>query len=267
MAALIREQDVDYNDIKSVLNYIVQQVNNGQDLVIDFTKKRSYRGSSYYHEDIKYKRALLDIATALVKRGEDYTEMYFKNAVRAHHNRPEDNEYLNYYDDFLPEYIGDHRTAPKTTHYEFTFMIGSKKTTLHYSNKPAFYDDHEVYFSNNDPDSWPEKMNDIGNMGKEALNEISLAHIALVNQMFSDKESGVALFEGIDKKLDGRASENIGERILNFAGLPIEGHKKTRKSSEKSKKSSRKKKSPGTRKSSEKSRKSQRKTKNSQGKK
>ena len=123
MAALIREQDVDYNDIRSVLNYIVQQVNNGQDLVIDFTKKRSYRGSSYYHEDIKYKRALLDIATALVKRGEDYTEMYFKNAVRAHQSMPE-NEGGNY-NDFLEEYIG--RTAPKTTHYELTFMIGSKK--------------------------------------------------------------------------------------------------------------------------------------------
>lgn len=254
MAALIREQDVDYNDIKSVLNYIVQQVNNGQDLVIDFTKKRSYRGSSYYHEDIKYKRALLDIATALVKRGEDYKEMYFKNAVRAHHNMPEENEELNYYDDFLPEYIGDRRTAPKPTHYELTFMIGSKKTTLHYSNKPAFYDDHEIYFSNNDPDAWPKKMDDIDNMRKEALNEISLAHIALVNQMFSDTESGVALFEGIDKKLDGRASENIGKRILNFAGLPIGGNKKTRKS-------------PGTRKSQKKSRKSQRKTKNSQGKK
>ena len=264
MAALIREQDVDYNDIRSVLDYVVQKVNNGQDLVIDFTKKRSYRGSSYYHEDIKYKRALLDIATALVKRGEDYTEMYFKNAVRAHHNRPEENEELNY-NDFLEEYIG--RTAPKTTHYELTFMIGSKKTTLHYSNKPAFSGDHGIYFSNNESGAWPKKMDDIGNMGKEALNEISLAHIALVNQMFNDTESGVALFEGIDKGLRGEASENIGERILNFAGLPIGEHKKTRKSLSKSKQSSRKKKSPGTRKSSEKSKKSSRKTTKSPGKK
>ena len=250
MAALIREQDVDYNDIRSVLDYVVQKVNNGQDLVIDFTKKRSYRGSSYYHEDIKYKRALLDIATALVKRGEDYTEMYFKNAVRAHQSMPE-NEGGNY-NDFLEEYIG--RTAPKTTHYELTFMIGSKKTTLHYSNKPAFYDNHGIYFSNNDPGAWSKKMEITDNMGKEALNEISLAHIALVNQMFSDTESGDVLLEGIDKKLDGRATENIGERILTFAGLPIEGHKKTRKSKKGTRtkspgKSPGKKRSPRTRKS------------------
>ena len=243
MAALIREQDVDYNDIRSVLNYIVQQVNNGQDLVIDFTKKRSYRGSSYYHEDIKYKRALLDIATALVKRGEDYTEMYFKNAVRAHQSMPE-NEGGNY-NDFLEGYIG--RTAPKTTHYELTFMIGSKKTTLHYSNKPAFSGDHGIYFSNNESGAWPKKMDDIGNMGKEALNEISLAHIALVDQMFSDIKSSDALLEGINKELDGRASENIGKRISNFAGLPIGKHKKTR--SPGTRKSPGKKRSPGTRKS------------------
>ena len=43
--------------------------------------------------------------------------------------------------------------------------------------------------------------------------------------------------------------KNTGERILNFAGLPIGEHKKTRKSPSKSKQSSRKKKSPGTRKS------------------
>ena len=175
--------------------------------------------------------------------------MYFDQAVIVHHNMPE-NEGGNYHADFLPEYIGNRRTAPKTTHYELTFMIGSKKTTLHYSNKPAFSDDHGIYFSNNESGAWPKKMDDIGNMGKEALNEISLAHIALVNQMFSDTESGAALFEGIDKGLRGRASENIGKRISNFAGLPIGEDKKTRspgtrKSQNKSRKSSRKKKSPG----------------------
>ena len=236
MAALIREQDVDYNDIRSVLDYVVQKVNNGQDLVIDFTKKRSYRGSFDYHEDIRYKRSILDIATAVVKRGEDYKKMYFDQAVNVHHNMPE-NEGGNYNADFLPEYISDRRTAPKTTHYEVTFMIGSKKTTLHYSNKPEFYDDHGIYFSNNDPNAWPKKMDDIGNMGKEALNEISLAHIALVDQMFSDIKSSDALLEGINKELDGRASENIGKRISNFAGLPIGKHKKTRKSPSKPKKS------------------------------
>ena len=245
MAALIREQDVDYNDIRSVLDYIVQKVNNGQDLVIDFTKKRSYRGSSYYHEDIKYKRALLDIATALVKKGEDYKKKYFSQANHVHQSMPE-NEGGNY-NDFLEEYIG--RTAPITTHYELTFMIGSKKTTLHYSNKPAFSDDHGIYFSNNEPGAWPKKMDNIGNMGKEALNEISLAHIALVNQMFNDTESGVALFKGIDKGLRGKATENIGERILNFAGLPIEENRKTRKSPSKSKRSPGTRKSPGKKRS------------------
>ena len=228
MAALIREKDVDYNDIKSVLDHVVKTFNNGQDLIIDFTEKKRSRGSFDYHEDIRYKRSILDIATAVVKKGEEYKKNYFSRVVRAHHNMPE-NEGGDY-DDFLEEYIGDLRTAPKTTHYELTFMIGSKKTTLHYSNKPAFYDNHGIYFSNNDPGAWSKKMEITDNMGKEALNEISLAHIALVNQMFSDTESGDVLLEGIDKKLDGRATENIGERILTFAGLPIEGHKKTRKS-------------------------------------
>ena len=248
MAALIREKDVDYNDIKSVLDYVVQTFNNGQDLIIDFTEKKRSRGSFDYHEDIGYKRSILDIATAVVKKGEEYKKNYFSRVVRAHHNMPE-NEGGDY-DDFLEEYIGDLRTAPKTTHYELTFMIGSKKTTLHYSNKPAFYDNHGIYFSNNDPGAWSKKMEITDNMGKEALNEISLAHIALVNQMFSDTESGAALFEGIDKGLRGRASENIGKRISNFAGLPIGEDKKTRspgtrKSQNKSRKLSRKKKSPG----------------------
>ena len=114
MAALNKE-NVNYNNINSVINYGKEIIKKGEDFFVDFREK------SNHNNDLKYIQKLIDFARELVISAEEYTDNYFRNLTNA---QDENNNYDEHFENYMFE------NPPKITHYVITFNIGEE--TLHF---------------------------------------------------------------------------------------------------------------------------------------
>ena len=236
MAAL-NKQNVNYNNINSVINWGKKRNKKGLEIIVDFREKKSN-----HNNDFKYIQKIIDFARELVISGENYQKAYFRRVENA---QDENNTYEEHFENYMFE------NPPKITHFELTFNIGEETFTLRYSNKHYFTYDHGIY-------GWPEKL--YNNMQREALKYIDLAQEALNKKK---DERNKAINNVVNNGTKGKAAGIISKEIKNYVGglpwrrRPISKSKgskskggskkmkKSKKSNRKTKKSNRKnKKSP-----------------------
>ena len=198
MAAL-NKQNVNYNNINSVINYGKEIIKKEEDFFVDFREKKSN-----HNNDLKYIQKLIDFARELVISGEEYTDTYFRNLENAQ------DENINY-DEHFENYI--FQNPPKIIHYVITFNIGEETFTLRYSNKHYFTDYHGIHWSDDEPHGWPIKLQ--SNMKREALKYIDLAQETL---NIKKDERNKLINKVVNKGSNGKAVEIISKKIKNYEG-------------------------------------------------
>lgn len=225
MAAL-NKQNANYNNINSVINWGKKRNKKGLEIIVDFREKKSN-----HNNDLEYIQKLIDFARELVISGEEYKDTYLRNLENAQGE--------NNYDEHFENYMI--QNPPKMTHYVITFNIGEETFTLRYSNRHVFTYDHGIYWGDDEPNGWPIKL--LRDMKGEALKYIDLAQSTL---NLKKKKRNNAINNVVNKRSNGKAFENISEKIKKYVGglpwrrRPISKSKGGSKKMKKSKKSNRK---------------------------
>ena len=215
----VNNQNVNYDNIHSVINYGKKRIKKGLEFIVDFREKKSN-----HNNDLGYIQELINFARKLVIYGDIYQAKYIQKVIHEHHNLSPENSY-NYYN-FMDDYMEEN--PPKMTHFVLTFNIGEETFTLHYSNRPVFYNvDIDIYWSDNEPNGWPVELQ--VDMNEGALKQIDLAQKAL--------NKNKAINNVVKKGTKGRADKNISKEIKKYVGgLPSLRRKSKSKSKGGSKK-------------------------------
>ena len=198
MAAL-NKQNVNYNNINSVINYGKEIIKKGENFFVDFREKKSN-----HNNDFKYIQKIIDFARELVISGEEYKDNYLRNLENA---QDENNTYEEHFENYMFE------NPPKITHFVITFNIGEETFTLRYTNIHVFTYDHGIYWGDNEPNGWPIEL-------RTDTKRAALKYIDLAQKTLNKKkdERNKLINKVVNKGSNGKAVEIISKKIKNYEG-------------------------------------------------